>query len=891
MRYGIPKIKSNLPANARKIEPLDGFPIVIKNKEPFQARCTECLFEFTTSWDKLTNTSVVEHCNVCRYSKPSVSKFNSFNSDFKIGTFRHASELDKSVNVGKTGLPQYGVLATIIHLPCFSEQEFPLNNLKSIYRPSQSGDGSRKLVCDYCKYKEELQHDEAELKRLRNSPLIAKAVNIWGEGIIIEAISDGFWLEVPSFEKLFEPNKIPINAIIDPATTGRLKGQIKRHISEAMLSKLLKQDEDLISQVKDIQKAAVDFGATLKYVAYRGRKDNPDYSGSGDFNALPRKPGVYYQYEKATKHFSNWQTRFRARETNFGRTGIKADQLLIACAISEFFPYNEHGEPVEWMEDVRTVFKNQKELDIGSSNLLPHLGGVQIEYQGHQAHTDDPPTMSRDEEKRLEAKAKGHFFIQIGRVNHLCPQKALSSVKVAIDEYSGNEKNAFLEYVNPNPSVETIRQDYIDRLPDRAKRVTDRLLNYCEGKGHQLVTKKIQYLSSDDIEYKCGNCGKKHSSIVKTFIETDTRYCKNCKGEAIAELYKKSRETSLLSKLGELWDKLSDDLQYQLINNPVKAPLICPKCKKENRCGDSIDGVVTRLEKFSGFLCYHCLNTGEPQFPEGKTLGDYTQWEDTIIEIMKVTGWGQPRFWYKHISSTPTSLNQEYSNTEILVNLECHNGHKHCNTVRRWRTILNSKKRKGSASYCDICHPIKQGRGLADEEHLERLRRFHPNGEFLSTTSSALTKARCAEVSIIGVFKIEHPSFYIDIKKLKGRCKTKKNGEYSACLCCSAERSWAMPGGAKSLDALTARLQMRAAYVATRLGDPSISEVSVSTSGSTENSEVTTSEPLSFQCHIEKHPPTVSSHGNFFNAAKPGYCKICLKSLDAKAFRELTDKY
>jgi hypothetical protein len=65
------------------------------------------------------------------------------------------------------------------------------------------------------------------------------------------------------------------------------------------------------------------------------------------------------------------------------------------------------------------------------------------------------------------------------------------------------------------------------------------------------------------------------------------------------------------------------------------------------------------------------------------------------------------------------------------------------------------------------------------------------------------------------------------LRSLKGTTTPNKTGEYSAYLCCSAEKNWVIPGGAKPLNVLTARLQMRAAYIATLLEVPSISGVSV----------------------------------------------------------------
>ena len=252
-------------------------------------------------------------------------------------------------------------MATVMHEVCQGVMYISLNDLKHIYRSTGSGDGSRQLICEDCLHNEKEQHKAAELRKHQNSPLIKKAKKIWGKDITIDAQHDGFILSVPSFEHLYEPDKIPVDAIMDPNITGRLKGKLERYISEAMLDKWLKQDEKLILQTLELQKKANSFGATFKHIAYRGVTNNTNFAGSGDFKELPRKAGVYYQYEKATKYLSNWQTRFRAVDTKFGRRGIKADQLLVACAIAELFPLNENGELVirSATACIWTVFKDR----------------------------------------------------------------------------------------------------------------------------------------------------------------------------------------------------------------------------------------------------------------------------------------------------------------------------------------------------------------------------------------------------------------------------------------------------------------------------------------------------------------------------------------------------
>lgn len=721
---------------------------------------------------------------------------------------------------------------------------------------------------------------------MNTSHLLESAQKVWGPNILIKPDCDGFWVEVPSFEGKFHPDSIPVDAIMDSRITGRLKGNLNGHIPGSTLNKLLNQDLEVIKQTASLIEKAKQFGATLKYVAYRAPQNNSYYTGSGHVKSLAKKSGIYYRYEKATGYLSNWQTRYRAEDTNFGLTSIKASQLMICCAVAELFPLNEHGEAVEWVEDQRTIFLDNKELDIASRNILPEFGGIQIEYQGHQSHRENSETIARDHMKVAEAQAKGHFFMQIPRINHISPEKALIAVQGAIQCFSGGAKEPYLPYMNPCPSAEKVGNSYIEKLPERARKTTDNLLMYCKNKGHRLITDKLLFLSTDKIEYECGSCHTIKSTTVKAFIESNTDHCGSCKGKLIAAKNQRNRKNVLNVGLGKLWNQLPVNVQHQLIDNPLKDPLTCDLCKKGSWYGDSLEELIGKIKEYDGFLCYHCLNTGKMQFVEGKMLTDYTQHRDSIEHIMRTTGWGNPKYWYKYITSKESLT--EKTATEIWLKLECDNGHEQFNSVSRWqRTVLTSKKRKKSESYCDICHPIKMGKGLADQEHLDRVRKFHPNAKFIEAPNSGATPVHCGESSRIGDFTVQHPQVQVDIRKLKTRCKTKEHGEYSICVCCSEENNWEMPGGPKSLASLNARLRIRAALVATLLKDTSIDVAGVSASDKMLSDEVSGNDELSFQCHNHTHPPKIGKHGNFFNPNKPGYCSICLKALGVKTFKEL----
>lgn len=710
----------------------------------------------------------------------------------------------------------------------------------------------------------------------------ACASAVWGSEAKVIKDGDNLWITVGGIIQRNELGCTPVEAILPPNVQGRLKGALDESVSARRLGQLIRRDEKTITTTKELIEEARQFGSEILHISYEQQNKSDRYE-------------VKYQLKKPTGLLSNWQSASRVRETNFGRTGIKADQLMILCAFEELFPKNEVNKPVIWREDVRTIFKNNKELDMHSINLLPELGGIQVEYQGHQSHRDEESrTWELDREKAAEAEKKGHFFMQIPVVNHMSPEKALTAAKKGIEDFDREEKKFFLQYLNPNPKVDSIRAQFLLRLPERAQQVTNRLEEYCESKGHKLLTEKTQFLMTDEISYACGSCGELNQTKVKTMLETDTEYCKHCKGIPVSAKNQEEREKKYKGELGAIWDRLPDRVQKHVIEKSPKDLIVCNLCEEGSSYSSngSHDSVIEQLKLHDGFLCHHCLNTGKKQYSNEKKLSDFYQWKPSIITVMETTGWGDQDEWYKYIDTIGS--NSVKTDTYITLNLTCPNGHKNSYSLKQWaKNRLTSVKRQESGNYCEECQKTPTGKQLYDREHLERLQTYHPNASFLSENNSEKTiLSTCGETSRIGQFTIQHPHFNLNKNKLNTKLKEGKTyGQHSFCICCSEENRWPIPGSDKTMEMLIQRFKMRVSHVASLMNDDNIDAARIVRLDKTlpcdSNALIPGSEKLLFYCHRKEHTPKPITQGNFFNLNKAGYCPECLNELGCKQYVQL----
>lgn len=896
---GIEKTKQNLPIQARNIEPVSGWPICKKNKTPVELKCTVCGFIFKKSWDQLSHPGTKSHCDVCRNVAPLVSKFNNAHEDHQIINYRHAKELDKAINPTKTGITNYGCIVTLKHVACGHTCEINARTIKSIISPRTSSTGKRVLNCQHCNEKVKQQKLLDTIQKHKKSEQIKRAKVIWGKNIEAHGVEGGIYIKVPSFEGKYLPGNIPVAAILDENDTGRLKGKLDGVFSEAKLKKMLDSDERTMVITQDLIDMAPIFGATMLYICYQPPANNTNYLGSGVPKKFPKKQAIYYTYEKVTAYHSNWQTSNRIKETNFGRTGIKKEQMMIACVLAELFPINEHGVRVKWQQDSRSVFENNFELDIRSLNLLPHLHGIQCEYQGHQSHRECSNTKERDRIKKDNAQG---FYLVIDKIDHMTILKALNKAEEVIRKSDFKHKSEFLKFLNPSPCIERIKNNFVDCIKSQAKKTTNEFKSLMMELGHKIISEQNYYLYLDNISYECASCGQIRNSSVKNILQTKPLYCFHCK----------SKQTTLKNQQKRCDRIRSTYEDFHLIEEPI--PLIflkqnrsyiqltsAQRQKESNtnargsiscaQCGaiTSKKRYLGLLSKYKTFICTCCLNTGMPidrNADNQIVMGSVGQNLDGLISVCSalnnINSFGDIN---DHISLSPATK-QSKNKSRLNIRWVSKLGHEQTYTLYKWRKLLSNN----SNCYCPECL-INYKKQMSVDNHTKTLRIFHPDAEYIGDPSiKSLTEATCNKETKIGIFTIEHPPFFINSQKVKQILKTKKYGQYSVCLSCSEVHGWTPPSADKNIEQLEARLKLRAAKVATFLKDDTIDHVAIKVDSKTSLDKVTSDEKLSFYCHDKNHPPIVTSFNNYFSPYKKGYCPKCLERCGVKNYKELLIK-
>ena len=894
---GREKKQESLPAKAQHFKPENGFPIEANNRERLKWECPTCSYVFYKSWDQMSSDNVDEHCGVCRYMKNRVSHFNQLDIPYEIVMYRYEPKYDREATPEKTWLPKLGAEVKIACKYCGNESIYDAEAIRNIPHESSSSNGTKLLQCEVCVEKEALAADEKHLQENQNSKQIERAYQIWGESISILATSTSFDVKVPSFAGVFPLGKVPIEAISDPKVTGRLKGPLKGSLSEKRLSELLDDDERLVATANELIERSKSFGATLLYVCYRAA-GGEDYKGSGCPEGLPKKSGVYYCYVKATKSLSNWQSFHRVVGTNFGRTEIKADQLMILCVLSELFPLNEYGEAVEWREDRRDVFDGL-ELDISTTNLLPEMSGIQCEYQGHQNHRECKETMRRDEQKRNLAQG---LYIEIPRINHMNAKKALAAVTKVIDDASHEEKNKFVELMNDDPSVDKISEYYNECLPERSMAATKKLKKNIAELGHMLLDEQAYYIGTVRCRYQCGNCGTPQSSYVNYLANSMSRNCRNCFGDLAKDSAQSSRTTSIRQGYAdpELIEKPLQLIDLRKDLGGVRMTTAQRKKEEETHSRSRVEcaecGVflgakhyVESVNRNGTFICPCCINTGElidEQASNPVIIGSLCQNIEALIKVFQYLNALKP---FEDIRKS-LSLTARHKNTltpsGLALSWKSDKGHLQTFPVSKWVGLIAPNEMD---CYCEKCRQENQSLQRLNTHDIQ-LREFHPKANYLfAPKKGTLTEASCNELTKVGKFTIKHPNFFANPTKVNNEQKSKGSGEYSPCMCCAEEHGWNIPGSDKTLEQLTARFQIRAANVATFLGTVDINSVKISVVAKSASLKdvITGKDFLSFQCQNKNHKPTVSNYGNFFNLKRNGYCKDCLKAAGVRYYRDL----
>lgn len=715
--------------------------------------------------------------------------------------------------------------------------------------------------------------------------LVARTKRVWGNDTVVVPCDTGVRVKVPSFSHLYKSNKIPITAILAPTITGRLKGPLDKEFSVKTLSKLLTIDEKLIENTRELLKEQEPYGASLTYISYSS-PDQQDYQGSGTFKGQPKKTGVYYMYKKITGYFSNWQTTHKVRSTNFGRTGIKADQLMIACTLMELFPTNEHGEPVEWREDIRFHFTDNLELDIWGENLAT---GLCAEYQGHQGHYNNPEVMARDKQKVEQAAENGDFFLVIDRINHLSPEKALRAVMGVIDRYQGTEKKPFLKLMNKAPSIEKIHDLFAEKLPERAQQRTQALKDFCNEKGHVLLTQQEAYLPHDEIEYQCGKCSSKNSTTVKRLIETAANFCKYCKGDAMAEMNRTVRASTLKTSLSSaVYQSLPRGLVDAYIMNGTRdGRYECPDCKYPlnlNYTNPTHEQFLADLETNKGFPCPICeaeMQDIKASSAQRETL--LTQKHN--IEKLFADRQLDASEYKDRISFTDAST----ADSQIELTLPIEVDESMTKSVRTWIIALNNSD--DDLGKTVISKALRNVRGTDPDAYF-----INGDGTKSLTSDLKIAEANCGRSTTIGGLTLPHPNFKIDIKKTSRKLQDSKKNEQETgqsrpyCMLCADFHVQARPGSnGLMLDVVLQRFKLWMAALNELTPyryDVETCSVSYADTPQELGKIHTTKDKLKFKCEGSTPLDQIVSYGNFFNEHK-GIFITNLKNTEYNKMSEL----
>lgn len=878
-RPGQLKAAENLPLQARDLTPEGGWPLQAQNRDRLIFRCNRCNWSGIKTWEMLANYATQYHCPVCHVFEPFVSRFNLLSTGYEVSGFYHEPYKDCTNN--KSG-SRYGITVEIRHKCCGTTKELDYVTIKNICTPTSLANGHKVLNCDHCK-------DQLLVSKHQQSLQIDRAKDIWGKDIKFEGTKDGIYINVPDFSTTYPEDEIPFHAILDNKITGRLKGKLDGVYTERSLKGLLDDDAKLKTDCIQLMVESKDYGATMLYICYQPTQiPSSNYKGSGIVKGLPKKRDIYYCYIKATKVQSNWQPIHVMRKSNFGRTGIKRDQLMIACALKELFPVNECGQPTVWREDRRDMFINNYELDIHCVNLLPQHGGVQCEYNGYRTHRECPKTMARDELKAKLAEMAKYYYLVIERINPITAAKALDAVQAQINMVKHDHKHKYLTLLNPKPDVDRISADYHDRISERSLEASKKFMDLLMQNGHTIIGSAEYFLPGETFEYKCGNCGQLRSRPVKSFIDAPTTHCGDCKGE----------KTAVINRLGRA-DKIREYYSdFIIIENPVPFEQLtlprvlinmteqqramelqtdergrgkCPYC-------DSITSAqcyLDTLSKYKTVFCFSCFNTGHVQdqnWTNPTVTGSIRTNIEELHEIFVSLNTKRPFEDFYNQLSLYGALKTTTIPSALKVTWKSKLGHIQTYSLSEWRKrLLNVYD-----CYCPACLE-EASFEVRDESILARLRVHINNVTFIH--SNGLYRCQCNETTTIGGLVLPHPDFFVIPSN------TADPG-HMVCPACaySAGQSTSRK---KMIDDLEFQWRFNAANIYQHLHpspDPMNSKVTFD--GDHSQPISTAVQELNFHCS-KAHPPTVGRLSNVMGLTRVRFCKLCIKDAGYRKYQDI----
>jgi hypothetical protein len=736
------------------------------------------------------------------------------------------------------------------------------------------------------------KHKDSDIQEI-----ISEAKSIWGQDCKIapDKTKKGFYrVSVSCLSQCYKNGEIPVNDFID-GRKGRFKGgMVDILLSERNLRQELNRDKSLRERVRKLVEKSRNFGAKNMRMCYVVPNSN-DGTVVNSPEIMLKKPGVYYRYKKATGYDVNWQAYERVLETNFGRTGLYAEQALVAVIFGNLFPETKDGQPVRLDQNIRGLLKifgpaaARLEIDISIGNLLGDDGfKLFVEYDGHQAHRDDHETKVRDRKKEAWARQLG-LFIRVPKLKSLNVEMAWNQVIACYEQSHHKKKREFDKLVRKDGNerlFNKIKREFDDLMKDSSLSKTASVKKKSKDLGHRIIGDKTYYMLDDDIQYICGNCDAEVNTQVKNFKYHATRYCAACKGQITIEANKKKRGHYYRAELGsKIVDGLPVGFFEQLVGCSIKAKIACPHCQIPVSLGHSKEDVVDFLKKRQGFSCIHCYNTGKPVTTNANVAGAISQNIPEIQSIVEHYRLWNPSHWTEYFSIKRVS-----DKNLFYLTLKDAGGTDREMTLSKWKAYLKSG--------CQPAPDKKEGSNssLGMDVHADRVRHFHPQAILKGIVKKENVVDHklpmifnCGVTSKVGNLEVTHGDFYPTRSQVQANSKKKR---YSYCVFCAEEYGLNKPGTDKRIEQLLPLQRYKAALVIEKSGRRHrLSAVKITRQDGSDRGKVLTSDNLLFHCHNPAHAPTISTPNNYFKKNKEGYCRQCLKDVGADSIEAIKNSY
>jgi hypothetical protein len=233
---------------------------------------------------------------------------------------------------------------------------------------------------------------------------------------------------------------------------------------------------------------------------------------------------------------------------------------------------------------------------------------------------------------------------------------------------------------------------------------------------------------------------------------------------------------------------------------------------------------------------------------------------------------------------------------ELVAHVRCPIGHELALSLRDLRDNLQNRFFNDPAvvpHLCEVCaYPSSElsSKKSTVYHRLKLLAALYPHARHVSgfdATGKGWETYQCGNAHEDGV---PHSMFQIRFDKLTNSAKEGKLRH--VCYECGLLAGETPETKSKTIGMMTGRMKLinraiRSKYAAA-LNEPSAA-VAESNTHEVDNSGAisTTKTLLRFTCGNPDHAPVERSADNYFNAAKGGYCKLCLKAAGVKSVSEL----